>query len=98
MEQCQKCGQPATVHLSEMVSGEFHEIHLCVQHAAEAGLVTIIEESAQMPGDPDAEIAADLPELTEPELTPEDEPACPQCGLTMSEFKHHGMLLSLIHI
>jgi protein arginine kinase activator len=92
MEQCQKCGQPATVHLSEMVSGEFHEIHLCVQHAAEAGLVTIIEEPAQMPGDPDVESAADLPELTEPELTPEDEPACPQCGLTMGEFKLHGLL------
>ena len=41
---CQKCSNPAVVHLTEVISDgdgvkRAVEIHLCVSHAVEAGLV-----------------------------------------------------------
>src|SRR4051812_4810232 len=41
---CQKCSKPAVVHLTEVVSDPMGakravEIHLCLGHAAEAGLI-----------------------------------------------------------
>jgi protein arginine kinase activator len=54
---CQKCAKPAIVHLTEIISPgpDTHkpkqaiEIHLCIDHAVAAGLLTPVAESPQPP-------------------------------------------------
>jgi protein arginine kinase activator len=112
---CQKCAKPAQVHLTEIVSepgdilGEKKavELHLCLQHALEAGLVV---PSPDVP--PQAITLTAPPESSQPqskaivpapleskglavsrERKPVVDPAvCPHCGMNWNDFKHAGVM------
>jgi protein arginine kinase activator len=86
---CQRCSESASVHLTEKVNGEAHELHLCVKCARKAGIV--------LPEKPPAlgldavvhglimshvsEIVGELADL-----------ACPDCGIRFMEFRAEGRL------
>ncbi len=87
--ECDKCGKPATVHLTEIVDGEKLEKHLCEECASSEGIT----------------IKANLPisQLLEDfvlqsssgsggEGGPSEELACEVCGLKFSEFRQGGVL------
>lgn len=111
---CQKCAKPAQVHLTEIVSepgdllGEKKavELHLCLQHALEAGLVVpgpdvppqAITLGAQ--GEPpQQQVTAIVPAPLESkglavtrERKSADPMACPHCGMNWNDFKHAGVM------
>lgn len=108
---CEKCNKSAVVHLTEMVDEpgggkKVVEIHLCLPHAVEAGLVhtempalaapvSVIKPPAvQMdlfPGHP-AESAPEA-ETAEPKTTAKAKrEGCPHCDLAWDEFKRKGLL------
>ncbi len=86
---CDKCGQPATIHLTEIVGGNKNEKHLCEDCAAEDGITVksnvpisqLLEDFVlQTTSAPQQEQPAG------PELT------CEVCGTTFSEFQDTGLL------
>jgi protein arginine kinase activator len=112
---CQKCAKQAVVHLTEIVSpsqaaqigsgvaelGGKHavEIHLCLMHAVEAGLLTPVNNPSAPPQTPaeQASSSAIMPASSEPaELavarTPVDPLTCPICGSTWAQFKQGGLM------
>lgn len=87
---CQRCQDPATVHLTETVDGRRRELHLCADCAKEAGVLPA-EPVASPPGF-DAvvkglivahvgELVGELAGLT-----------CPDCGLKFMEYRAGGRL------
>ncbi len=85
--QCDKCDQPATVHLIEIVEGKKIEKHLCEAHAAEEGVAVKASN-------------APINELLEKFVLKHSgaagsdprEIACENCGLTYSEFRKRALL------
>ena len=80
---CDSCGQPATVHLTEIVNGEKIEKHLCEDCAASEG-ITI---KAEVP----------ISKLLEDFVLQSSEedvasPACEVCGMTFDAFRKTGQL------
>jgi protein arginine kinase activator len=82
--QCDLCGKPATVHLTQIVNSKMHKVDLC-EACAQAKGVT----------DPGGFSLADL--LLKASLNPEAAIAgsapgeeCPSCGFTPGDFKKHG--------
>ncbi|HEU5115546.1 MAG TPA: UvrB/UvrC motif-containing protein [Isosphaeraceae bacterium] len=86
---CQKCTQEATVHLTEMVDGELHEVHLCGSCARDSGF-----SMPKAPPELALEmvvqnlIVAHVGELVG-ELA---QRTCPICGLKFMEFRTGGRL------
>lgn len=87
MKPCEKCGQPATVHLGHPVSGqEPLEIHLCTQCAEKENLLVgkelqisaIVQKIISKYG---TEGIDKLGQLT-----------CPTCGMHYTEFRSQGRL------
>ena len=81
---CQLCDKPATVHLTEIVSGQKSERHLCEQCARKEH-VTI---KAQ-PGV--SELLANLLAAQEG-VEAAGDLRCPNCDLTWGEFRKEGLL------
>lgn len=84
---CQFCGQPATVHLTDIVQKVKKESHLCEACAREKQLLP----------DPAGGQQLNLQALVALVLgpPPTHEPAaliCPACGLQYTEFRKHGRL------
>ena len=81
---CQACHKnEATVHLTEIKDGQVVSVHLCEQCAREKGLQVT----------PPFSMSDFLSGLTELNLAPEEETArCPQCGLSLAEFRSAGRL------
>src|SRR3954469_5065248 len=97
---CQKCARPAVVHLTEIlthtdVNGESKralEIHLCLHHAVEAGILTPAQKAASVVRAPQAAQGAagnkivpakrkPAPLAVPPKQTATSElPPCPACG------------------
>jgi protein arginine kinase activator len=80
--QCDLCGKPATVHLTQIVNSKMHKVDLC-EACAQAKGVT----------DPGGFSLADL--LLKASLSPEAAAAgsageCPSCGFSSGDFKKHG--------
>jgi protein arginine kinase activator len=110
---CQKCAKPAVVHLTEIVSENANpgekkttvEIHLCLDHAVAAGLLTPLGgDGAQTVSiqtlstkkdqtDAPAAIVPAVPEETGL-VAAQDRPleTCPVCGMTWAQFRHGGVL------
>jgi protein arginine kinase activator len=108
---CEKCSKSAVVHLTELVDEpggrkKVVEIHLCLPHAVEAGLVhtempalaapvSVIKPAAvQMdlfPGNP-TESPTQETAATPPTTAKAKREGCPQCDLTWDEFKRKGLL------
>jgi protein arginine kinase activator len=87
---CQRCQDPATVHLTETVDGRRREVHLCATCAEKAGVLP--PEPAAAPPGFDAvvqglivahvgELVGELAGLT-----------CPLCGLKFMEYRAGGRL------
>lgn len=87
---CQICKKaPATIHLTDIHNNVKKEIHICEGCAAEKGF--------------NLQGAANLPQLLglaakkhtavkQAKARPEDDPACPSCGLRWSQFNERGRL------
>jgi len=80
---CDKCGKPATFHLTEITGGSQVEKHLCEQCAAAEGIAVktnmpitqLLEEFILQAGGSEGE---DL--------------VCDVCGMPFSEFRQNGLL------
>jgi protein arginine kinase activator len=82
--ECDNCGKPATVHLTEIVDGQKNEKHLCEDCAASEG-ITI---KANLP------ISQLLEDFILQTASKEGatEAKCEVCGLTFAEFRQRGVL------
>ncbi len=78
---CDVCGKPASVHEIVINNGEKTEVHLCLEHAVEAGLSI---PSAQ----PIAKLLAGQVRKKQRPVTI----LCPHCGLSLSDFKKSARL------
>lgn len=83
---CQDCGQSASVHLTDIVSGKKREVHLCQDCAEKRELVKHQELN----------LSAILQTVIGQHIGPmTDELArltCPSCGIKYMEFKAEGRL------
>jgi len=117
---CQKCAKPAMVHLTEIISEnegphgmgggtkKAVEIHLCLNHAIEAGLVmpgADVPPQALAMGTPDEPLqpgstaivpspsdSKGLAVARERSPKPVDPMTCPHCGMNWADFKHNGVM------
>lgn len=83
---CQKCGQEATVHLTDIVNNKKRETHLCLRCA----------EQQQIINQQELNLSAILQTVIGQHIGPfTDELArltCPSCGIKYMEFKAEGRL------
>lgn len=83
--ECDKCGKPATVHLTEIVDGKKIEKHLCEDCAVAEGITTV---KANLP----------ISQLLEDfilQSSGQDQTSdlkCDVCGLSFPEFRQRGLL------
>ena len=107
---CQNCTKQAVVHLTEIVHAAHPEhpgvnphtveIHLCLDHAVAAGLLTplaggaaqkvTIQTLSEKAGQVDAPVAQTQTGLTV--VRPADTDVCPVCGMKWSDFKTAGVM------
>jgi len=83
---CDKCDKPAVVHEVTIKNGKKAEIHLCDEHAAEAGFV--VHQSSPT-------INQVLKQFVISSGASGGRPAgkaCPECGMTFAEFRKGGTL------
>lgn len=86
---CHRCAKVATLHITEIVKGAAHELHLC-EDCAQQYLSTAETEGA---GDQSAGALIKQPEGSEDiELEAIDKLVCPMCKLTFREFRSQGRL------
>ena len=83
-QDCDKCGKPATVHLTEISDGQKIEKHLCEDCAAGEGITV----KANLP------ISQLLEEFVLQTASRDDSSdiECDVCGMTLSEFRRRGVL------
>lgn len=90
--QCERCQtEEATVHLTQVVSGEVKKVHLCAACAEASGIdfhdpATLAELIAQFGGSPAGAAAGAGFPVDEPN------PACPQCHQKFSDYQKSGRL------
>ena len=79
--QCDLCGKPATVHVTQILNSKIHKVHLC-EACAQAKGVT----------DPSGFSLADLlvKASLNPEAVVEEGLRCEHCGFTQQDFKKVG--------
>ena len=80
MPTCDLCDQPAVYHDVRIVDGAHNTVHLCQEHAIEAGLST---------GVIDLSVVLHIPTTGGGHAGPT---ACPDCGLTIAQYKKTGLL------
>ena len=78
---CDQCGQPATVHLTQILDGEKTEMHLCKQCAEKQGVAMV----SAIPIEKLLEGLSPLSEDAPPPSVPQA--ACEYCGMTFEEFQ-----------
>lgn len=85
---CSRCSKLATMHITELVKGEPHEVHLCeecfqnfMQNPASA------ENALQAGG-----LIKSTSGLGEAELEALEKLVCPTCKITFREFRNQGRL------
>src|SRR5262245_24775789 len=81
---CDRCDNPATVHLTEIKGGSKTERHLCESCARALHVPQASKELQKLLKS--FEPAQSLAQLATKELTR----ACPECGITWAEFRQHG--------
>ena len=79
MSTCDFCDNPAVYHEIRASGGTTEEVHLCAEHAAEAGLQI---------GDGGLGISLSLSESI-PAVSPQ---ACPACGMSIADFKKTSLM------
>ncbi len=83
---CQFCGEPATVHLTDIVDGQNREPHLCQSCAEKQDLVQ--KQELNLSAILQTVIGQHIGHLTD-ELA---SLTCPACGIKYMEFKAEGRL------
>jgi protein arginine kinase activator len=82
MQKCQKCPNPATLHITELLGqGQFEELHLCEQCASK-----YLYDGPKSGG---KSAGASAPESEEGLFSQSE---CPTCGLKFTEFRNTGRL------
>jgi protein arginine kinase activator len=81
---CDNCNKPATVHLTEIKGGKKIEKHLCEQCAAQNEGFPIKAHT------PINELLTNFV-MAHSGIAKESQAACPQCGITWSEFRQTGL-------
>ncbi|MGE5191430.1 MAG: UvrB/UvrC motif-containing protein [Deltaproteobacteria bacterium] len=85
---CHRCPKVATLHITELVKGEAHELHLC-EECAQAYLQNPEGEAAEAgPGG----LIKPPAGLGEAELEELEKLVCPTCKMTFREFRNQGRL------
>ena len=90
--QCQRCKKnTATIHLTEIATGQRIETHLCEACAQEQGLAV----KSQIPlNELLSSLLASQAENYDPDTDakPQTDITCPSCGITISDFQKQGLL------
>src|SRR5262245_32866541 len=83
---CQRCTNKATIHLTDIVEGQKHEVHLCEECAEQQQLVH--KQEFNLPAILQSLIGQHLGQMTDDlaRLT------CPACGIKYMEFRAEGRL------
>ena len=81
---CDSCGQPATIHLTEIVDGKKIEKHLCEDCASAEGITVKANVSIMQLLEDFILQTASGQEFSELK--------CDVCGMTFAEFRQHGQL------
>jgi protein arginine kinase activator len=85
---CNRCSKLATMHITELMKGEPHEVHLCEE---------CFQSFMQNPAGNEAELAGGglikaSTGLGEAELEALEKLVCPTCKITFREFRNQGRL------
>lgn len=83
MEKCDCCDKPAVIHEIDTQKGV--EIHLCKQHAVDAGY--IIPETP-----PVTELLTQFATAKTAKPASDRRKSCPNCGMTLGRFRKSGLL------
>jgi protein arginine kinase activator len=83
---CQACGQPATVHVTELKQMQKRELHLCEACARKHQLVTEPQQELNLPAILQMLLGSSVGALFD------DAPTCSACGLTYAGFRQQGWL------
>lgn len=81
---CDKCGKPAKVHLTQLVGGKIKKVALCNECAAESGVTDptgFALADMLLGGAGDKSVAPVMPRR------PGSGRACPECGFTLEDLK-----------
>ena len=83
---CDQCGQPAVVHLTQILDGEKTELHLCKQCAEKQGVSVQSAIPIEKLLEGLTPLTNDAPSPPAPEAT------CEYCGMTFQEFQESRSL------
>ena len=86
MKKCRRCTKPATLHITEIKSGETKALHLC-ENCAKEYLASVEPGVAT-----DEETPLGIAEFAGDESAEEDEQTCPECGVSFKKFRSSGRL------
>lgn len=85
MKKCRRCTKPATLHITEIKSGQARSLHLC-ENCAKEYLDSVTPGTS-----PDEETSGGEGGFEESEAESQ-EVACEQCGMTFKKFRSQGRL------
>jgi protein arginine kinase activator len=88
MKKCSRCSKPATLHITELKSGDVHALHLC-ETCAKDYLAHV--DVGQTPDEPD-ELFKQHIEASIEDLEDVDQTTCPSCEISFKEFRGQGRL------
>lgn len=89
--QCEICkSAAATIHLTEIIDGQRTEKHLCQGCATDEGIT--VQSQLSLNELLSSLLAAGQQQAAQQGLTPMDEAGCPNCGMTMEQFKRLSLL------
>ena len=82
---CDHCDKPAVVHEVTVKNGVKTEIHLCHEHAQEAGVAMPTQQ-------PLNQLLSQFVAHQSRRAKPKSRKACPTCGMTFARFRQAGTL------
>jgi len=91
--ECQECQQrPATLHFKKFINGTKSEVHLCDVCAKEKGYMSYPEEGYSLHNLLTGLFNFDSNQIDSQQSSfhKTQKIQCPQCGLSLSDFKHSG--------
>ncbi len=80
---CHRCAKVATLHITEIVKGAPHELHLCEECA---------REHLNQPAGEDEGSSGELIKSGGDQLEELNKKLCPTCQLSFRDFRNHGRL------
>ena len=85
---CHRCSNPATLHITEIIQGVAHELHLC-EECAQQYLTNPTPANEEQESGSMIKLSGNPSEAQLEEL---DKLVCPNCGITFREFRSQGRL------